>query len=164
MLVVAQVVGECTRILDTITNRHVLVKMISNDHGVARIGYECDPSLLLLRQAVINKNPSLEQMVRNQLNRPAQVLKERFVGRIVSGTVTGTSDITRRGLIVATLGNLDPDAETPVRLLMVTEAKDWHIINKHPISDILTPSGTELYLQQMFTTSRTAEAVEEAFA
>ena len=164
MLVFAQVAGECTRILDSITNRHIVVKMISHDRGVTRIGYDCDHSLLLLRQEVIDKNPALEQMIGNQLNRSAQTLKEHFVGRIVSGTITGTSDITRRGLIVATLGNLDPDAETPVRLLMVTEAKDWHIVNKHPISDILSPSGTELFLQKMFTTSRTAEAVEEAFA
>lgn len=164
MLVFAQLPGESTIILDSITNRHTQVKLIGITEGAARIGYDCSQSNLIFRQEVIDKTPFLTQIVGKQFSKAAQSFVGDFVGRIVSGTITGTSDITRRGLVVATLGNLDPDAETPIRLLILTEAKDWHVINNRPLMDVLAPTVTELFLQRMFTTSCTSEAVEEAFA
>jgi len=121
-------------LLDTVANCHGIIKLADRTKRAA-IAIQLPPSVIVLRDELLpTLKPQIRSGIEDALSDSPELLTTKYVGNFCSGTIAGTPDIVKRGLIVAVLGNLNERAETPIRFLIKDTFSDWYVLNPRPVT------------------------------
>jgi sRNA-binding carbon storage regulator CsrA len=154
--------GEKLLLVDSIANQHGFIECIRAGGDRVTLGIDLPSTIGVVRTEVFKDSAIRMEKVREYF---AIRSHDPYRGTICSGTISGTADVTKRGLVVGMLGSLLPEMETPLRLLIKTPDREWYVLNGHPVNRIPLHDYTraEAELAKLFNKTNIRAMCDEIF-
>lgn len=163
MLMLGMNFNEKVLLIDSVTNQHGYIMVVPRPGSTGyRLGFVLPKTVGIVREESLEANDL--EVISGIIEHPKRTLQQ-YIGQIASGCVSGTSDVSRRGMVIAVLGSLVEGSEAPQNFLIRTPDLEHFCINILPISFIPSSqwTGEERNIVSEFANMNSVDIVDNFF-